>query len=354
VYESMPGRRCAVCGGPIKANNITGICRRNPDCDRKNAEAKRRRKGVRPWAEHKRTCEVEGCGRPHASRGKCGMHHQREAAAGRAGEAEPRKRKADIKSGAVFGAWTVLEGQDYYGQAIPCRCECGNERLLGNTFLLKGNTGSCICRQKGRTPGRPLGKPGGAPYVAAGEVYGRLTVLEDAPFSMTHIRVRCECGNETTPRAHSLKHGNTRSCGCLQLESRRTHGLSSHPLYHIWHGMISRCTNPDDKAFRHYGGRGITVCEQWIGLPDGLLRFAADMGERPPGWSVDRIDNDGGYEPGNCQWESPAGQTANRRKVAELTLRIRELSRENERLGRENRELRAENAALRQNRTNRQ
>ena len=319
VYESMSGRRCSVCGGPINARNIIGICRRNPDCDRKNEAAKRRRKGVLPWSEHQRGCNEPGCPNPHRALGWCGMHYQRYVTAGDPGETAPRKKPVDIKAGVVIGAWTVLEDLGKWGQQAPCRCECGNTRLLSVHFLLKGNTGSCVCHRKGRPPGRALGEAAGAPYLAAGTVSGRLTMLEDAAYSQDYVRCRCECGNESRPRAGSIKAGTTLSCGCYQLESRRTHGLSSHPLYGTWYGMVRRCTVPTAREYPDYGGRGITVCEQWLGLPDGLLRFVADVGERPEGWTLDRIDNDGGYEPDNVKWATPKQQNGNRRSVAALT-----------------------------------
>lgn len=320
MYESTTGRRCSECGGPINARNIIGICRRNPDCDRKNQAAKRRRKGVLPWAEHKRGCKEPGCPFPHRAKGWCGMHYQRYCTTGEPGEVESRKTPVDIKAGAVIGVWTVLEDFANWDENHPCRCECGNERLLSAGFLLKGNTGSCICHQKGGQPGRPLGPATGAPYLPASSVSGRLTTLDDAAFSQDCVRCICECGNESRPRAGSVKNKTTLSCGCLQLEVRRTHGLSGHPLYQVWHGMVARCSNPRLREYPHYGGRGIKVCDRWLGLPDGLLNFAADMGERPEGTTLDRFpDNDGNYEPGNCQWRTALQQNGNKRTVGPLT-----------------------------------
>lgn len=341
MYESTTGRRCSVCGGPINARNIIGICRRNPDCDRKNAEAKRRRKGVLAWEDRKRGCKEEGCPNPHRSKGWCGMHYQRYYTTGNPGEVQSRKHPVEIKAGDLIGVWTVLEDCASWDCRVPARCQCGSLRILSANFLLRGRTGTCLCHAKGRPPGQALGEArAGTPYLPAGSVGGRLTTLESAGFSQDHVRALCECGKETTLRAGCVKNGSTLSCGCLQMEVRRTHGLSGHPLYGIWAGMIKRCTNPGDKSYAAYGGRGITVCERWLGLPDGLLNFVADMGDRPPGTSIDRTNNDGGYCPENCEWELPLQQTRNRRSVAKLT-------RERDALLAEVASLRAENERLR-------
>lgn len=135
------------------------------------------------------------------------------------------------------------------------------------------------------------------------------------------VRCRCDCGNERIIRLYSLKIGDTQSCGCLQRErisERARKGNVRHgnargnkrtPEYCAWVAARHRCSNPKDKRYEHYGGRGITVCDRW----NSFENFLADMGPRPEGTSIERKDNDGNYEPGNCIWADIATQARNKR-----------------------------------------
>ena len=166
------------------------------------------------------------------------------------------------------------------------------------------------------------------------QVFGRLTVIGQ-PFQREYgnqgatkacVECRCSCGTVGTYRLGDLKSGHTRSCGCLSrkrvTERKTTHGHSKRgqrsPTYHSWAPMVKRCTNPNYPGFADYGGRGITVCDRWLG-ENGFPNFLADMGEKPEGTSIDRVDNDRGYCPENCRWATAKEQGNNRRSNRLIT-----------------------------------
>lgn len=121
----------------------------------------------------------------------------------------------------------------------------------------------------------------------------------------------CDCGKEVKALGYNVYHGRQKSCGCFNREnpSRVKHGMAGSPEHRCWVAMRARCNNPGDKAFKHYGGRGIKVCERW----NDFQNFLDDMGPRPEGTSIDRKNNDGDYEPGNCWWSNDSNQVRNRR-----------------------------------------
>lgn len=204
-----------------------------------------------------------------------------------------------------------------------CLCDCGQLVTVRVDHLNRDVTKSCGCLSR-------AGKFGDL----TGHKFGRLTVCW--PSGRTSRRAvvawlcMCECGKLKIVTASALLNGGVRSCGCFRKEAFRgaarcakirnaklIHGDSSHhgkqaaaTEYTTWNCMIQRCTNSKNPSFKNYGGRGITVCDRWR---NSYAAFIADMGRRPPKTSIDRINNDGNYELGNCRWATATQQVNNRR-----------------------------------------
>jgi hypothetical protein len=160
-----------------------------------------------------------------------------------------------------------------------------------------------------------------------GQKFHRLTIISQAPPTSGNRGKRwvcqCECGNQTIVRNDSLKNGRSKSCGCYSSEKSKeriikintSHGMANTPEYKTWTGILNRCNNQKSKSYKDYGGRGIQVCESWKKFEN----FYKDMGKRPEGTSIDRIDVNGDYCSENCRWATRQIQNNNTRKNKYIT-----------------------------------
>lgn len=160
--------------------------------------------------------------------------------------------------------------------------------------------------------------------IKSGDRYNKLTIIKEVerykpPVGKVKRQFECECdcGNKTIVRLTNLRTSTTKSCGCWKLNTTKIigkentkHGLTRTRTYNSWQSMKYRCLNPNSRGYEHYGGRGITICDRWL---NSFQNFLEDMGERPLGTSIDRIDVNGNYEPSNCKWSTHKQQNNNRR-----------------------------------------
>jgi hypothetical protein len=202
-----------------------------------------------------------------------------------------------------------------------CVCECGNVGFYQSSHLTKGNIVSCGCLKRerllaGNTPGLK------AREELDGRRFGRLLVkcFAFTKRKCAHWECICDCGEIRYVSSNKLTSGHTTSCGCQRADSLVRHGRARRNngdlTYHIWTSLRQRCENPKDRKFMDYGGRGIYVCQRWSVFEN----FLADMGEKPLGMSIDRVDNSGPYSPDNCRWAIQKTQARNQRRNLMLTI----------------------------------
>jgi hypothetical protein len=214
-------------------------------------------------------------------------------------------------TGREFGKLTVLAKTDKRDRHLnflwECQCACGKRVLTIAAKLRNGDAKSCGCLKDFNLTGRR---------------FGRLVVLGSAGnysynWKTLLFNCRCDCGTEKAILGTLLRRGLTKSCGCLRHKSppNRTHGMAGSRIYQTWLRMIRRCTEKSCRDFPDYGGRGIVVCARWMQFEN----FFADMGAAPPGKTLDRRNNDHGYQPDNCRWATAKEQANNTRKNHRIT-----------------------------------
>lgn len=220
----------------------------------------------------------------------------------------------DIHAGQKFGRWTVLAVSPE--RKVRCRCDCGTERDVDRYNLLRpGHSRSCGCLKGELTTSRNHGRRKGD--IQAGDRFARWTVLDTTDWLA--MRCRCDCGTERNVPAGNLRNGLSKSCGCLKSElaksrpsPNRKHGHGGTRVYACWKGVMRRCLNTHADDYPRYGGRGIKLHEPWRDPAVFIREVEAEIGPMPDGLTLDRINNDGNYEPGNLRWTTRLVQAQNR------------------------------------------
>lgn len=213
-------------------------------------------------------------------------------------------------TGQRFGKQIVT--REFWDGYVEIRCDCGTVKRSRKQYIVNGQSRSCGCGRYAQRETTGL--------VRVGDVFDRLTVVQvlGSNGHKREILCLCSCGKRKVVHDDDLRRGSTTSCGCFRRERMgalmRKHGDSGivrSYLYRAWESMRVRCSRPD--RYPSYAGRGIRVCDEWEASYEAFRSYvAANLGERPKGMSLDRIGNEGNYEPGNIRWAPPQVQTRNR------------------------------------------
>jgi hypothetical protein len=218
--------------------------------------------------------------------------------------------KCNDLTGQKFGRLLVI-GKDNtrMGGYWICKCDCGNEKVIRSDALVKGITRSCGCLQSELQTENLVGQK-----------FSRLTVIKrvEKPAERktdhhAYWLCKCDCGEECIVRSSNLKSGNVKSCGCMSIEKSTKHGMRNDSIYANWCTIKQRCGNPNNAKYPRYGGRGISIYKEWENDFKAFYDYVSQLPNyKKEGYSINRIDNNGNYEPGNIEWANDKTQSNNK------------------------------------------